>query len=268
MPVRTQSFDEAVSVLRWPELGGTHPGAPVRNQIVLIAGLGLSSEHMRALGDALATEFSVWAVDLPGARFTRRPVRSLDVPALGQALSMWLELAQLRAPLLCGVSFGCQVVIEVAAVRQASVAGIVLVSPTMDPSHGSWVGQSCRMLMNAAREHAPAAEVLADYRAAGPLRVLATFGHALADPVATKLSRIEVPALVIRGARDPLVSQRWAERVAESVKGGDLAIVPGASHTLNQTHPQEVAVLASQFAATRCSRSVKDRAARPVGGEE
>lgn len=267
-PVRTRAFDGAFSSLRWPEVDGTPPGAPARKQIVLVAGLGLSSEHMRALGDALATEFSVWAVDLPGARFTRRPARSLDVPALGRALSMWLECAQLRAPLLCGVSFGCQVITESAASRRVPLAGLVLASPTMDPSGGLWFGQAWRMLLNAAHEHvSSAAEVLADYRAAGPSRVLATYGHALADPVATKFPRIEVPVLVIRGARDPLVSQKWAERVAESVESGDLAVVADAGHTLNQTHPHEVAALTAHFAATRCSRSLKHPNTPRVGGE-
>lgn len=65
------------------------------------------------------------------------------------------------------------------------------------------------------------------------LRAARSDGHpayALADEIEGKLPAVDVPVRVVRGARDPLVPQQWAERVAMLAPHGRLAVVPGAGH--------------------------------------
>jgi pimeloyl-ACP methyl ester carboxylesterase len=74
--------------------------------------------------------------------------------------------------------------------------------------------------------------LLADYRDAGPRRVWATYRLALRDRIEDKLPRIVVPALVLRGARDLIVPQRWAETVAGLLPAGELVVTPSGAHRL------------------------------------
>jgi pimeloyl-ACP methyl ester carboxylesterase len=86
-----------------------------------------------------------------------------------------------------------------------------------------------------------------DYRDAGVRRVLATFRLALADPIEDKLPRLQAPTLVVRGARDPIVPQRWAEEAARRLPRGRLVVVPGAAHTMCFTSPDELARVVRPF---------------------
>ena len=97
----------------------------------------------------------------------------------------------------------------------------MLQGPTIDPRARSVPGQLLRWALNSPFEPAVAwslgAVVRQDYRDAGVRRVLTTFGHALRDRIEDKLEHLDVPTLVVRGARgarDPIVPRRWAEEVA------------------------------------------------------
>jgi pimeloyl-ACP methyl ester carboxylesterase len=72
---------------------------------------------------------------------------------------------------------------------------------------------------------------------------VASFRHFLADPVETKLSHVPTAAVVVRGARDPIVSRVWAEEVAALLPHGRLAEVPRAPHAVNYSAPAALARL-------------------------
>jgi 2-hydroxy-6-oxonona-2,4-dienedioate hydrolase len=60
---------------------------------------------------------------------------------------------------------------------------------------------------------------------------------ALHDPLESKLPLISAPTLVVRGSRDVLVSQDWAERIVRLLPEGQLLVLPGLAHTINYTAP-------------------------------
>ncbi len=47
------------------------------------------------------------------------------------------------------------------------------------------------------------------------------------------------PVLVVRGTRDRIVPQAWAERAARLLPRGRLAVIPGAAHAVNFSYPRE-----------------------------
>jgi 2-hydroxy-6-oxonona-2,4-dienedioate hydrolase len=75
--------------------------------------------------------------------------------------------------------------------------------------------------------------ILRDYVDCGIPRLLRTIQHALDDPIEEKLAGIRMPALVVRGSRDTMVTQRWAEQVTRLLPNGRLIVVPGTPHTMN-----------------------------------
>jgi pimeloyl-ACP methyl ester carboxylesterase len=58
---------------------------------------------------------------------------------------------------------------------------------------------------------------------------------------------LETPALVVRGASDPVVPQRWAERAAR-LAHAELVVVDGAGHGAPFAQPEQVARAITAFA--------------------
>ncbi len=54
---------------------------------------------------------------------------------------------------------------------------------------------------------------------------------------------MRVPAVVVRGQRDPVVPRVWAEQVAQGLPDGRLEDVAGVGHTVNWSAPDELARL-------------------------
>src|SRR5436190_22416974 len=99
------------------------------------------------------------------------------------------------------------------------------------------------------------AVVRQDYRDAGVGRVIATFRHAVRDRIEDKLPRLDVPALVVRGTRDPIVPQRWAHEAARLLPQGRLVVVPGGAHTMTFTSPDALAAVVLDFLRTTRGRA-------------
>ena len=99
-----------------------------------------------------------------------------------------------------------------------------------------------------------------DYRDASVRRVIATFRHALRDRIEDKLGHLDVPVLVVRGTRDPIVPQRWAEEAARRLPQGRLVVVRGAAHTMNFTSPDELARVVRPFVEWDRQGSITRRA--------
>jgi 2-hydroxy-6-oxonona-2,4-dienedioate hydrolase len=216
--------------------------------VVLVHGLAVSSRYFVPLARALAARHAVLAPDLPGYGRSETPPRALDVPQLAAALREWLDVARIRAATLVGNSVGCQIAVELAVGAPERVERLVLVGPTMDPGAPTLLRQGGRLARDVLRE--PLALVVAesrDYLRMGPLRILATARHALDDPVEGKLADVGVPALVVRGERDAIVSPEWAERVAALLPLGRLVVLPGVAHAAHWGAADAVARLVEEL---------------------
>src|SRR3954447_21669907 len=115
--------------------GSNGNGSPPKldqTPIVLVHGLS-SSRTLKPLIRALGTRRPVFAPDLPGFGMSDQPIHRLDVPGLADALRRWLLDNQLAPAIVIGISFGCQVAVDLAARHHVTVDRLVLVGPTLDP---------------------------------------------------------------------------------------------------------------------------------------
>jgi len=222
---------------RWTDIGGVriHDVATIdrsRSTVVLVPGIGLSHRVMLPIAELLAPHFAVRAPDPPGFGRSDKPRRPLEVPELADALAAWIEAAGIGRPALVGNSFGCQIIVELAARHPNRVACAVLQGPTMDAAARSLPRQSWRWLRDTIQERPDPWARLHDYRDAGLRRVLTTYRLALRDRVEDKLPGVVAPTLVVRGPDDPIVSQAWAETVAGLLPAGQLVVTAAGAHTL------------------------------------
>ncbi len=241
---------------RWAVVDGLrmHARVPARQAseeapaVVLVHGLVVSSRYMIPTLARLAPRHRVYAPDLPGFGRSEKPPRTLDIPGLARALDGWMAATGLTSAVLVGNSMGCQIIAELAVRNPARVERAVLQGPTMDPEARTALQQAARLALDGTREPPSLLPImLLDYLSAGLRRSLATFQHALEDPIEEKLPHVRVPTLVVRGERDPIVPQPWAERVSRLLPEGRLVVVPGAAHTMNYAAPSELARVVRTF---------------------
>lgn len=219
-------------------------GPPDAPQVVCVHGVGVSHHYFLPVARALARDARIVAVDLPGFGRTRGPSSALDVRGLSLALADWLRATRRGGAVLLANSAGCQVVVDLAVHSPELLGPVVLVGPTVDRQARSLGQQWSRLVANQRWEPPTLGTVLVrGWLACGPRRYAETLAHVLADPVERKLHHVQVPAVVVRGGRDPIVPRAWAREVVQGLPYGRLAEVPGAGHTLNWSAPQELARL-------------------------
>jgi 2-hydroxy-6-oxonona-2,4-dienedioate hydrolase len=195
---------------------------------VLVHGLGVSHRYFERLHALLPDSI---APDLAGS-------------SVGELTTSLARVAPGRATFV-GSSLGCQIAVELAIREPERVERLVLIGPT--GYHDPLVTYASRLAVDWVRE--PPSLVLlatADYFRWGPRRLLRTARSMRSDSFIDKLPLVAVPALVVRGADDPMCTQAWAEHVVSLLPRGRLAVVPGAAHAAQWSNAAEVARLVEE----------------------
>ncbi|GAU69331.1 putative hydrolase [Streptomyces sp. NBRC 110611] len=235
-----------------------------RPSVVCLHGAGVSSREFQPFVEVLGRDRDAWTVDLPGFGASGRPPHPLVLRALADAVVEWLAAVDLDQAVLLGGSFGCQVAVDAAVRHPDRIAGLVLVGPTVDPAARSFARQLLRWMRNSPHERLSMAPLnLADYRDAGLRRVVGAFVETLRDRMEDKLPSVTVPTLVVRGARDRMVPQDWAEEVTRLLPAGRLAVVPDAGHMVPYRRPHALAGLVDDFLTHECEGGGAGDGTRP-----
>jgi pimeloyl-ACP methyl ester carboxylesterase len=111
----------------WVDFGGPAGGPP----FVLVHGLGGSHLNWLRIAPELAQRRRTVAIDLAGFGLTRPAGRSSSVPANTGLLDRFLDLLDAGPAILVGNSMGGMIALRQAASRPASVAGLVLLDPSL-----------------------------------------------------------------------------------------------------------------------------------------
>jgi len=209
--------------------------------VVLVHGLSVSSGYMVPTAVHLAPHYRVYAPDLPGYGKSTKPPHILTVPELSDALAAWMQTIGLQRAALVGNSLGCQTIVDFALRYPERITHAVLVGPTMDPKARTVHQEGWRLLLDMLREPLSLTPViLREYTAAGIRRTIRTLRDAFQDRMEEHLPSVQIPTLVVRGARDPIVPQEWAEEVARLLPKSQFVMIPGAAHAVNFNSPRKL----------------------------
>lgn len=229
----------------WRSWEGPEPGAPL---IVLVHGFAVSSAYMVPLGDRLSTAFRVVAPDLPGHGHSADPGHVLDVPETATALARWMDVCGFERATFVGNSFGCQAIAALAVSQPELVERIVLIGPTIDASARSLPRQLGRLALDILRERPLLVSMQAlDYGRSGLWRSWITARHMFADRIEDNLPRITAPALIGRGARDPLAPREWVEHCARLLPNSRYIELPGVAHAATYSAAGALAYVIERF---------------------
>lgn len=230
------------------------PVPPDRLPVILVHGLGMSSRYMIPLAEHLAPHVRVYAPDLPGFGLSDKPRRVLTVRELADSLAAWMRALGVERAAFVGNSLGCEVLVELALAHPDCVEQLVLQGPTPDPEARSMVRQIAGFFAAAFFERwSLGAVALTDYARSGFRRYLLTLRSMIGNRIAEKLPRVAPPTLIVWGTRDYIVPFAFVERMAGLLPRAGIAVVPGAAHGMNYSHPRPFAeaVLPFLLSATR-----------------
>jgi pimeloyl-ACP methyl ester carboxylesterase len=216
-------------------------GSPV----LCVHGYGVSGAYFRPLACELAAHGRrVVVPDLPGWGHSPRPARTLGVGDLADVLLEFASGEGLdRVPLVAN-SFGCQVAVEAAIRAPERVSSLVLVGPTVDPHSRPLPRLLAGFVVDVVREPPSLWWIIVhDYLRMGVPRLVRTAQFAWRHHLEERLPLVHAPTLVVRGARDGVVSERWCEEAARLLPRGRLEVVRNAAHACHYSAPDVVAAL-------------------------
>jgi pimeloyl-ACP methyl ester carboxylesterase len=218
--------------------------------IVFVHGYVFASRTWQPTLKLLAKRHLVLAPDLTGFGWTSTTSPPLDVADHGRALLSLLDAAGIGRAVFAGTSLGSQIVAQLAVDHPDRVLGVVLVSPTFDPAEPSLPRQLLRLGLDVAAEW-PSVwfDHLRDFVLAGPSRVVATVRRGWEHRIDEVLPGVHVPAVVVRGSKDPLVSRSWARKAAALLPNGRALEVRDGPRLLGHGSPAALASIIEEHVA-------------------
>ena len=223
--------------------------------VVLVPGAVVSSRYMVPLMNELASDHRVHAPDLPGFGRSDHPPAALDVDGLAAALRAWMHAHRLQGALAVANSYGCQIVARALRREPTLFTRVVLQAPTYDRRARTLRATLWRWTWTSRREPRELRTIyLRDLRDCGLKHALTTYRLGLNDAIEDDLGQLHLPVLVVRGAHDVLVAQRWAEEVTDRLPDGQLIVLADTAHALPfSAAPQLAAITRGFFAASHRS---------------
>jgi pimeloyl-ACP methyl ester carboxylesterase len=192
--------------------------------VVLIHGMGGSSDWWRRNFAAIAGEHLVSAVDL--VHKSRIPSKFSEIATL---LARWIEGSFIGPVHLVGNSMGGHIAIHVAAQRPDLVRSLTLVNSTGIPFELAPSAHVANLLVP--RGALSFGRILArDAFRSGPTSIAVAFARLLRDDARAFMTALRIPVLVIWGERDPLVPLKYGQQIADTIPNARLVRIPHAGH--------------------------------------
>lgn len=247
--------------------------------VLLLHGFGSTHDDFAALVPALAEDFEVWSMDLPGHGSSPMIDAIPTVAALTAAVIADLDAHGLDRVHVLGNSLGARIAIELA--REGRALSVVAISPSGLglPAERAYQGMLMitSRVLNVAR--LPMIDALSE-TALGRTALLAGmrslpwqaspvearivkggFGqqrgfwpmlwHSLIADVPTQLNRINCPVILAQGTLD-IVGSGQTPRYIPFIRDADFVLLPGGGHAPMSDNPTLILELV-HLAATRSS---------------
>ena len=221
---------------------------------ILLHGLGCSADAWRPTLGVLAERCigSVYVPDMPGFGCSPGPKKALSIVELADWLARVMDALGLERANFAGNSLGGQVLLAFARRHPARLERLVLVGATVGGEYISLARYAAGLVLDGIHEPPIYSAVLSKmYAQMGLVRYTGTTLAMLDDEPMEQTSAIQTPCLVLRGARDGIIPDPVARRLAASLPNGQFRRLSGAAHAMQFTHPREFTEIALSFWAGR-----------------
>jgi pimeloyl-ACP methyl ester carboxylesterase len=229
-------------------VGGPVDAPPMVHQ----HGFAISGTYMVPTAALLTDEFRVYIPDLPGFGRSPKPDRALSIDELGRALNHFMDAVGIEQAVVVGNSLGCAITAELIDEAPEKVSRAVLVS-LAGGEHNRPLGRALGQMARDGLVEPPSLLPVAvpDYLRFGLVRSLRLFKAMTEFPAFERLMSIPVPTMVVIGSEDPVRASwpRITRALVQTPPQISIVLFQGVAHSINFSHPQELAHAIRQFVA-------------------
>ena len=225
--------------------------------IVIVPGLGLTGRfYERNIADLAGAGFLVVAPDLPGFGGSAGPHKGLTIQEQAAWLAGFANHLELSGVIWVGHSLSCQAILALAADSPLMADAIALVGPTggRNPRllHQAWALAK----LGALEPPRVIGAVIRDYIGISPITYLGYWLKAADDFTLEHAERVQCPALVLAGSRDPVPLRNFLSELVHAIPRSTFVQIPGALHAVPRERPTEFTRIIADF----CSKVWERRA--------
>jgi pimeloyl-ACP methyl ester carboxylesterase len=218
------------------------PVPPAARTIVHIHGFGISGTYLVPTAVRLAGAYATWVPDLPGFGKSHHPPHTLTIDQLGDAVVRFMDQQGIDKAVLLGNSLGCPIIASVLDAHRDRIDTMVMVSPAGGRSNRPIVKGVAQLAVAGMREPWGMVPIGArDYLSYGLVQTLGLLRSMIEYPLHERIAEMVIPLLVVRGSRDPLVSEERVEELATILPSMTAVVIEGAAHAINYSHPDQLA---------------------------
>ena len=219
-----------------------------KKTILLIHGIGTSSDYYIPLMEEFDNDYNVYAIDLPGYGKTNKPAHALTIDELAEVAESFLESRQLTDVIAVGHSMGAQIVSSLNYLSPGRVQKAILLAPTVNKNERTIFMQSLRLAQDTLLEPPKVnAIIFLNYLRMGVVRFLKTSKYMVEAHLEEYLKDTTTPVLVILGQKDPIARKQWADYLTTISPTISTQIIAKAPHAFHYTHAKEVKDLCQVF---------------------
>ena len=220
------------------------PEVPGATPVVHVHGFAISGEYLMPTARLLQTDARQYVPDLPGYGRSEKTRRPLDIPTLADTVVRLLDVMEIDKAVFVGNSMGCPISVELADNHTDRVERIILCAPAGGINNQPLRRAIGQLAIDGVRENPRMATVaVPDYVRFGPVNALRLFAELTRFPSLDRLMHVPIPALAVLGSRDPLLPKRprILEVAGQLPDHVTIAVITGAAHAVNFSHPGELA---------------------------
>jgi pimeloyl-ACP methyl ester carboxylesterase len=221
--------------------------------LILIHGYPLSGELFKNNRAALAKNFRVITVDLPGFGGSTTPSRSASIENYATTMLAFMDAVKIDKAIVGGMSMGGMTLLQMYKMAPERFKGLIFIDTTADAAApaeaGNWRGTAQQAEMMGVSSLVPALlprmltgksrmEMPNQVEFLGGLVKQASLNGAIggANALAARpdanpiLPTIGVPTLLVFGVEDNVTPIELAMKMQKGIVGSKLVLIPGAGH--------------------------------------
>ncbi|MFZ1250443.1 MAG: alpha/beta hydrolase [Candidatus Microsaccharimonas sp.] len=215
--------------------------------ILLVHGIGVSSEYYFPFMNQLASDFDVHSIDLPGYGKTPKPKKTLSIQDLSDIVVGYAEQTG-KTFTLVGQSMGCQVVTHAANTAPHLFTRLILIAPTTNKKERSLLQQAVRLGQDTLHESFAANRVVfRNYLRMGMVRYIETAHMMVNDQLEETIAKVTIPILIVTGEKDKIAPYEWGLYLVAKASSAEIVELKSAPHLLQFAKPDELAALTRDF---------------------
>lgn len=218
--------------------------------IIHLHGFGISGRYLVPTAERLAPFHPAYVPDLPGYGRSPRPPHPLSIPELAMEVIAFMDALGIERAVLLGNSMGCLVALECALRFPHRIARAIMVSPAGGAHNQPLPRGIAQLGVDSLRESRGMFRIaLTDYLRFGLVNSVRLFRDMTHFATSERATDLEVPTLVIIGARDPLVSPSSLRNLVSAQPNMTMVVQDRAAHAINFSHPRSLSLVVRAWLA-------------------